>query len=395
MRAALVGAEPMSRGTYNALGVLQTPRGKVIVRRAHVKKQGTYILVFDGPHDALRLVLPSWKPRSTKSRRTQLTPTTPLKTKTAIAAWYQALLPELLHRIAHPAESVQAGTYTTFEQAITVVETAMKRSLRPTTLATYQQQWRTLLRYLPGDTEMIRIDRDLLQGVVNQLAEDGYAPATVHNIVNVLGRVVVRAIEDGVLSQNPLEKVALPKVVEKPPRYLDRQQRARLLEVAEGAGRDAHLLVACGVYLGLRKAELLALKWEHVDLAKRLVVVQNTDDFTTKSAKTRVVPIGDAMLAIFQRYQRRRSRSYVIAPHKRPGRRYRWDFRKTLARLARAAGVPWLTVHGLRHTYATLLAQGGVSLFKVRCWLGHASVATTEVYAHASAEWDPDVNKAS
>jgi len=116
----------MSRGTYAALGVLATPHGTVIIRRAYAKKQGTYILVFDGPHDALRLVLPSWRPRSSTSRRTQLTPSTPLKTKTAIAGWYHDLLPDLLHRIAHPEREAAAG-YTTITEAIDVVTTAMQR----------------------------------------------------------------------------------------------------------------------------------------------------------------------------------------------------------------------------------------------------------------------------
>lgn len=275
-----------------------------------------------------------------------------------------------------------------------VVDSSLRHAVRPSTLATYRHQWTALLRHVPADTTLQSLTRDRLQRVVNDLVESGYRPATVHNIVATLRRYLGRALEDGLIARDPLVHVALPRVSSRPPRYLDRSQRVRLLAVAERAGRDPHLVVALGAYAGLRKAEMLALCWEQVDLVKRLILVQNTDAFTTKSGRSRVIPIGDELLRILERHRPPDATGHVLAPARRSRRRYRWDFRRTFAKVAAEADVPWLTVHGLRHTYATALAQAGVSLFKIRTWLGHSSLSTTEIYAHAAEVFDPDVNRA-
>ena len=71
--------------------------------------------------------------------------------------------------------------------------------------------------------------------------------------------------------------------------------------------------------------------------------------------------------------------------------KYRLDFRKTLNRLTGSIGLEWVTTHKLRHTFASQLAIGGVSIYKIKQWMGHSDIKTTEVYAHLSPE-DDDIN---
>jgi integrase len=152
--------------------------------------------------------------------------------------------------------------------------------------------------------------------------------------------------------------------------------------------------VACGVYLGLRKAELNALRWTDIDFEKRVAQVVNTEDFTTKSGKPRSIPVCDELLAILQRY--RHLAGFVLAPKKkyRPNARYRWEFRDVFVDMVIAANldVRLITPHALRHTFASTLAQRGVSLYKIAAWMGHSTAQVTELYAHLTA-YDEDIRR--
>ena len=164
--------------------------------------------------------------------------------------------------------------------------------------------------------------------------------------------------------------------------------------MAEAKGRDYHLLVACGVFLGLRKAELNALTWANIDFEKRVAQVTNTANFTTKSGKPRAIPICDELLTILNRY--RQLGGFVLAPKKkyRPRARYRWEFRDVFVDMVKAAklDVRIITPHAMRHTFASTLAQRGVSLYKIAAWMGHDTAQVTEMYAHLTA-YDEDIGR--
>lgn len=75
------------------------------------------------------------------------------------------------------------------------------------------------------------------------------------------------------------------------------------------------------------------------------------------------------------------------------GKRYRWEFKGLFVSLVATAKLPaWVTPHVLRHTFASLAAQAGISLFKIGAWMGHSMTEVTEIYAHLAA-YDADINK--
>jgi len=91
----------------------------------------------------------------------------------------------------------------------------------------------------------------------------------------------------------------------------------------------------------------------------------------------------------------RRPSGFVLKPRLAygPEKRYRWEFSKVFAVLLAEAKVPaWVTPHVLRHTFASLAAQAGISLYKIGTWMGHSSTEVTEIYAHLAA-YDPDINR--
>lgn len=152
--------------------------------------------------------------------------------------------------------------------------------------------------------------------------------------------------------------------------------------------------LACGVYLGLRKAELNALTWANIDFEKKVAHVVNTEDFTTKSGKPRTIPICEELLTILIRY--RHIGGFVLAPRKkyRGKARHRWEFRQGFAEMVIDAklDVRVISPHAMRHTFASILAQRGVSLFKIAAWMGHSTAQVTELYAHLTA-YDDDIGR--
>lgn len=381
----------MARRPFVALGVFTTPHGEVIVRKVKSRKQKSWILVLEGPHPALRSMLPAWNPRA-ESTRTQVTPPTPMRTASEIQAWYHQIMPQWLENVKKPPEEPKPDTttYRTLGSVVAVVDTEIASALRASTVETYRMQWRTIARYLPDNLPLVEITRERLQALIGKLNQDGYRPTMIRNLMRLVHRVLVRAVDDGALTRNPLMKVKLPRAITRPRRYLSREERDRLLETACQHGRDIHLFVGLGVFLGLRRSEALHLRFEHIEVEKRVVQVENSDTFTTKNAKGRSIPINDALLALLKLYWC--DSGFVLNPDKAGRGRYRWDFRRLFATVVSEAGVPGISPHELRHTFASLAIQAGVNIAKVAKWLGHSTTKFTEIYAHLIEGYDSDVN---
>ncbi len=282
----------------------------------------------------------------------------------------------------------------TLSDLVTRLEAHATISVRATTLRTYQFAWQAILRMIPPQTPLTAITTSTLLATIGKLQADGLSSESIRKHIAQIKKLCSYAVEEGLLIQDPSTSIKLPKVPKRMPRFLSPAERDRLLAVAEAKGRDYHLLVACGVYLGLRKAELNALSWASIDFEKKVAHVVNTDDFTTKSGKPRTIPVCEELLVILNRY--RHVGGFVLAPRKRYRlkARYRWEFRDGFEEMVIAAklDVRVISPHAMRHTFASILAQRGVSLFKIAAWMGHSTAQVTELYAHLTA-YDDDIGR--
>ena len=154
--------------------------------------------------------------------------------------------------------------------------------------------------------------------------------------------------------------------------------------------QDAEL-VRVAAYAGLRRGELVALRWRDVDFLGRKLIVRrslsaHTELRLTKSHRARQVPLPDQAAAALDRLSRREEYTgpddYVFA--NRLGRRLDPSaLRRRFERARDAAGLERLRFHDLRHTYGSLLMAGGVDLASVKAAMGHSRITTTERYLHA------------
>jgi len=154
--------------------------------------------------------------------------------------------------------------------------------------------------------------------------------------------------------------------------------------------QDAEL-VRVAAYAGLRRGELVALRWRDVEFTGRKITVRralsgDTELRSTKSRRFRDVPLPDQAAAALDRLSRREEfigpDDYVFA--NRFGRRLDPSaLRRRFERARDAAGLEPLRFHDLRHTYGSLLVAGGIDLVSVKAAMGHSRITTTERYLHA------------
>jgi site-specific recombinase XerD len=235
------------------------------------------------------------------------------------------------------------------------------------------------------------VDRLLLRRYLAYLATRRYARRSIARKASSLRRYFGWLARRGVIDTDPAASLAAPAGERRLPRVLRRDELSALLEGAGGrtpADPAVRLRDDAVVELlygsGLRVAELCGLRPADVDVARRAVTVWG------KGGKQRRVPMSAAAADALQAWLRRGRRAmvregtpadalFLNARGRRLGPR---DVRRILDRRAASPVHP----HALRHTFATHLLDGGADLRAVQEMLGHADLATTQLYTHVSKE---------
>jgi integrase/recombinase XerD len=222
------------------------------------------------------------------------------------------------------------------------------------------------------------------------------SPATIHRKAACLRSFYRHLRREGAIDKDPTASLSAPRRGRKLPQVLTRGEVGRLLDQPSGTEptelRDRALLelmYACG----LRASEAIALQLGDVDLEAGMLRARG------KGSKERVVPVGQSAVKAILRYlERGRPRLVNGRPENtlfvnfRGGPLSRQGLYKIVRRHAIRAGLEdRMSPHTLRHTFATHLLAGGCDLRSVQEMLGHADVATTQLYTHLSSERLKDV----
>ena len=189
-----------------------------------------------------------------------------------------------------------------------------------------------------------------------------------------------KLIDWDIIKENPCKRVKPFRIPDTMPSYLSFEEFNKLLEST--VNDPIHNIIMFAGMTGLRRNEIVNLKWCDVDFAKKLLIVRNTDTFTTKTGKMRSVPLNSTVYALLQSLPKHAD--YVF-PGDRGGR-YNPNFltgrfRRIVKKLKLD---PKLHVHSQRHTFATFLVTKGVSLYHVQKLLGHSNPRITQIYSHLS-----------
>jgi integrase/recombinase XerD len=277
-----------------------------------------------------------------------------------------------------------------------------ERGLSRNTLEAYRSDLLQFGAHLHrADADALAIGHaELAEFVAALAAGDGdrppVAPATLQRKVACLRSFYRHLRRQDLLAEDPTVHLKAPRQARKLPHVLSREEVARLLEQPRGTEpstlRDRALLevmYACG----LRASEATALEVSDVDLDAGILRARG------KGSKERLVPIGSAAGHALAAYLLRgrprlvgdRLEPCLFLNHRGSGLT-RQGLYKIVQRHARSAGLASkMSPHTLRHTFATHLLAGGCDLRSLQEMLGHADIATTQLYTHLSADRLRDV----
>jgi len=228
-----------------------------------------------------------------------------------------------------------------------------------------------------------------LERYVAELRAQGLAATTIARRIAAIRSFFRHQVLVGLREDNPAADVGLPRRTRKLPRTLSPGEAERLVEAAAGTTpRDLRdrALVELLYGAGLRVSEAVGLEKGGVDLDERLV------RSIGKGGKERIVPLGRSAADALRRYLSR-GRPFLDRRHRpelflnaRGGPLTRAGAFLILRRLAEKAGLDPRRIHPhlLRHSFATHLLEGGADLRSVQEMLGHADLATTELYTHVT-----------
>lgn len=252
--------------------------------------------------------------------------------------------------------------------------------------------------YKPTDKTLARkCTTAQLEKKIAEMVANGLSAKTIKNTIGLLSAAYTHSIKIGQLSDNPCDRLTLPNGEPREIRILYLDEIPKFLEAISECDLNERTAYMLALFLGLRRSEILGLKESDVDIVNGFIYVHETrhrvdgEDITqdTKTKRsTRILALPDillvniARLLEMHRQFRYRHSDYLIqneAGDPLGGQ----ALSSRLDRLEKEKGLPHVTLHGLRHTYASLLHSQGVDMANISAELGHSNLATTmNVYTH-------------
>jgi integrase/recombinase XerD len=224
---------------------------------------------------------------------------------------------------------------------------------------------------------------------VMSLSREGLSSRSVARSLSAARGFFRYLLLDGHVRVDPTAEVASPQGEQKLPRFLSQEDVEKLLEAPDTSSPEGvrdRAMIEVLYATGLRVSELVGLTKSSVDADTGVLVCMG------KGSKQRRIPIGRSAVAWFQRYESarrallsgRESQRLFVGYLGRPITRQ--VFYKTLAAHAARVGLDGVTPHVLRHSFATHLLEHGADTRSVQAMLGHADLATTQIYTHVTGE---------
>lgn len=259
-----------------------------------------------------------------------------------------------------------------------------------------------------ANLKLQEIDQDTVQAFSNYLSKKGnlktrgaLSGKSVRNYLTVLSQIFNDAVEKKKIAENPVHGVKRPKKQKFNPSFYAAEQMKLMLNAIEGEPL-APLIKVTALY-GLRRSELLGLKWSSIDFANKEVTIQSVvsrfstivekDDTKTEDSR-RTYPMTPAIEQIFldAKEKEAMNRELFGDAYIENDYVFKWDdghpytpdyITRTFKKILKRHNMPCIRLHDLRHSCATILLESGHNLKDVKDWLGHADIQTTgNIYGH-------------
>lgn len=276
------------------------------------------------------------------------------------------------------------------------LDDAAKPTIRATTYASYRVIINNHIKPKIGGVTLSKLTPVHVQAMYFALEREGASPRLRQLTHAVLSRALKQALKWDLVLRNVCNAVDPPRVPKRNVAVLSRDQVATLLEAAKGDRLETLLLVAIGT--GMRLGELFALQWENVDLERAAIHVRHTlveiggtltlSEPKTSKSRRRIDLPKSVVTALRAHRERTHGEGFSDAPwvfcNTTGGPLRRSHYHANVFKpLLKAASLPMIRFHDLRHTSASLLLSAGVHPKVVQERLGHSQIGITlDIYSH-------------
>lgn len=282
-------------------------------------------------------------------------------------------------------------------------------NVEQTTRVGYKTKIRCYINPYIGDIQISSLRAEHVQKMVNGMLDKGLSSKNIRDTFNNINAAMKKAVVLRLIPYNPCEGVVLPKLKKYRAKVYDNQMIHTLLDTAEGT--DMYLPILLGVTVGLRRGEMLALRWDNIDFKTNTIkvrwnMVNGENGIIIKAPKSeagiRDIKVGDEVMAELKEARAQymtdmlsysygfQNLNFVIrqedgSPLHPDSMTRKWS------RFLKDNNLPHIRLHDLRHSNATALIQAGVNPRVVQQRLGHSDVnITLNTYTHVLPEMDID-----
>lgn len=230
-----------------------------------------------------------------------------------------------------------------------------------------------------GHYPLRRFDTRMIEQFQTERLQKGHKHATVNRHLATIKHMFTKAVEWDMVEEDSLKRVRKVKMLE------ENNRRMRFLSSSECSSLvgncDKHLrpIVITALNTGMRKSEILNLKWDDVDLKHNLITVRNT-----KNGEPRRIAINGTLRDTLSSIVRRLDVPFVFFDNA-TGKSY-GNVNKSFSSACRRSGITDFHFHDLRHTFASQLVMAGIDLTTVRELMGHKTMAMTLRYSHLAPQ---------
>ncbi|MBS1510376.1 MAG: tyrosine-type recombinase/integrase [Bacteroidetes bacterium] len=249
-----------------------------------------------------------------------------------------------------------------------------------------------------GSLAVIDVKPAIVRTWLASLKDGGMESKSINRKISALRSFFKFLLREEHITVSPMGTIVAPKVSKRLPQFVEKSDINTLFDYVEfpddWQGKTDRLLMQLLYQTGMRRAELVSLKENHIDTARKTLKVLG------KGNKERIIPVGEALLRDIHDYIKAKKQKFEIVESEvllvnEKGKKLnpRYVYASVNKYLALVTTIDKKSPHVLRHTFATHLMNNGADLNAVKELLGHSSLAATQIYTHNTIEKLKDIHK--